>query len=177
MDLAFPAVIPADADAIARLLAADEWSFHGTPRLPLDVAQRRASSWWGPHVDGRFIDEGERRVGLLKVFDLEDPTALFDLRLVSSARGRGIGTAALRWIAAHVFGAHPAVLRLEGHTRIDNRAMRRVFEKCGFVLEAHHRRAWYTDGEPPRDSIGYALLREDWASGRTTPVAWDRGPA
>ena len=177
MDLAFPAVVPGDADALARFLAAHEWPWHGTRRLSLDEARARAPSWWAAGVDGRWIVDGAEPVGLLRLFDLGDPTALFDLRVAASARGRGIGTAAVRWAAAHVFTRHPSVLRLEGTTRQDNRAMRRLFERCGFAQESHHRRAWFTDGEPPRDAIGYALLREDWTSGRTTPVPWDRGPA
>jgi RimJ/RimL family protein N-acetyltransferase len=177
MDLAYPAVVPADADSLARFVSAHEWPYHGTPRPSLAEAARRAPSWWARDVDGRWVERDGERIGLLRIFDLGDPTAILDLRIVPPERGRGIGTAAVRWAAAHVFTTYPAVLRLEGHTRIDNRVMRRVFEKCGFALEAHHRRAWYTDGEPPRDSIGYALLREDWTSGRTTPVAWDRGPA
>lgn len=144
--------------------------------VSFEQALGRASSWYGSGVDGRWIVEGPERVGLLRLFDLADPTALFDLRVAAPARGRGIGTAAVRWAAAHVFARHPGVVRLEGTTRQDNRPMRRVFERCGFAQEAHHRRAWFTDGESPRDAIGYALLREDWASGRTTPVPWDRGP-
>jgi RimJ/RimL family protein N-acetyltransferase len=50
---------------------------------------------------------------------------------------------------------------------VDNAAMRRVFEACGWVKEAHHRKAWRGF-----DAIGYAIPREDWESGRVTPVPW-----
>lgn len=50
--------------------------------------------------------------------------------------------------------------------------MRRAFESCDWVLETRHRQAWPRDDGPPLDGLGYALLREDWLSGRETPVPW-----
>ena len=42
----------------------------------------------------------------------------------------------------HVFTHHPEAIRIEGHTRKDNYAMRKVFFKCGYVREACYRKAW-----------------------------------
>jgi RimJ/RimL family protein N-acetyltransferase len=72
----------------------------------------------------------------------------------------------VRALTAHVFGAHPHVTRVEAQTRDDNRAMRRVLVRAGFVKEAHYR-----DG--PRASVGYAILRRDHETGTTTPVPDD----
>jgi RimJ/RimL family protein N-acetyltransferase len=56
---------------------------------------------------------------------------------------------------------YPETGRLGGFTRHDNVAMRRVLEKCGFSLEAQHRRAWRVPGASPVDAVGYAILREE----------------
>ena len=39
--------------------------------------------------------------------------------------------------------------------------------------EAHYRRGWPAQDGVVHDGIGYALLREDWEQGKTTPVDWD----
>jgi RimJ/RimL family protein N-acetyltransferase len=54
--------------------------------------------------------------------------------------------------------------------------MRKMFMKAGFVKEGVHRRAWPQSDGTVYDSVRYAILREDWAKGRTTPVAWDDVP-
>ncbi|BCN29827.1 GNAT family N-acetyltransferase [Anaeromicropila herbilytica] len=58
--------------------------------------------------------------------------------------------------------------RIEANTREDNYGMRCVFHKSGFVKEAHYRKAW-----KGYDSIGYAIIREDWKNGVITPVNWN----
>lgn len=45
--------------------------------------------------------------------------------------------------------------------------MLRVLLRCGYVQEARYRRAWPVPGGEPVDSMGYAILRQDW-EGRTT---------
>ncbi len=39
--------------------------------------------------------------------------------------------------------------------------MRRVFERCGWVQEAHYRRSWPTGDGGWTDSIGYAIVRDE----------------
>jgi hypothetical protein len=97
---------------------------------------------------------------------------MFDLRLRSAYRGRGIGTAAVRWLTGHLFTELPEVRRIEATTRSDNMAMRRVLGKCGYALEARYRQAWpVPGGGPPRDAVGYAILRSDWTAGRADAPA------
>ena len=96
-----------------------------------------------------------------------------DVRISAAYRGRGIGAQALRWITAHLFETLPEISRLEGQTRQDNAAMRAVFRRCGYVKEAHYRKAWPDQSGVSVDGIGYAMLREDWERGTTTPVNWD----
>ncbi len=50
--------------------------------------------------------------------------------------------------------------------------MRRVLKRCGYVKEAHYRDAWPGVGGERYDSVGYAILRKDWAAGTTTSVRW-----
>ena len=100
------------------------------------------------------------------------PLPLFDLRLDSKFRGRGLGTGVLRAATDHVFRTMN-VNRFEGQTREDNVAMRAVFLKSGWVKEAHYREGWPVDGGTPVASVAYAILRRDWENGTLTPVPWD----
>ena len=63
--------------------------------------------------------------------------------------------------------------QVEAQTRRDNLAIRAVLRRCGYVKEAHYRRAWPDQHGTVHDGIGYALLRQDWERGTTTPVDWD----
>jgi len=167
-----------DVEAVARWLAAEPWPFHSEPVVGLDAARRRlledpldapgAAAWW-------LLVAG-RRLGLLRVHDLDDPTALFDLRITGVARGRGLGTLAVRWLSSQVFATYPHIARVEAVTRRDNGAMRRVLGRCGYVKEAHYRDGWPGPDDEVHDAVGYALLRRDWATGTRTPVPWDDEP-
>ena len=67
-------------------------------------------------------------------------------------------------------------IRLEGHTRQDNLAMRKTFERAGFVKEAHLRKAWFSPKENSYyDAVTYGITREDFMGGTTTPVIWEDG--
>ncbi|MFP5336820.1 MAG: GNAT family N-acetyltransferase [Actinomycetes bacterium] len=165
-----------DAAELVAFLLSSDWPFHAGERPSEAAILRRVADG---HYDGASIEtfllrDGERLVGVLRVWDLADDTPMFDLRLRDSARGHGIGTAAVRWLADHVFGTYPHCSRIEATTRQDNVAMRRVLERCGFVKEAHYRKAWPGAGSIVHDTVGYAVLRHDWTTGRTTPVDWDR---
>jgi RimJ/RimL family protein N-acetyltransferase len=92
-----------------------------------------------------------------------------DFRLRERFRGRGIGQVALEFITREIFERYPKTIRIEGQTRQDNIAMRKVFTRGGYVMEAVYRKAWPGNGEQ-YDGIGYAILRGDWQSGTTTPV-------
>ena len=67
----------------------------------------------------------------------------------------------VEWAADHLFTTTDKH-RLAGETRADNVAMRRVFERCGWVREAHYRQSWPMDDGGWADSVGYAILRDDW---------------
>ncbi|MDO5645429.1 MAG: GNAT family protein [Dermabacter sp.] len=114
-------------------------------------------------------------VGFMTVSDTEDPSALVDVRLADGARGRGIGRLAVRALAGAVFPRFSDLARLEATTLVDNIAMQRAFLHAGWVKEAHYRSAGTMPDGRTTDTLGYALLRTDWASGKSQPVAWEIG--
>lgn len=46
---------------------------------------------------------GGVREGFVRIFDLDDDTPMFDVRLRQRAHGLGIGTATVQWLVEHVF--------------------------------------------------------------------------
>lgn len=72
--------------------------------------------------------------------------------------GRGIGTAAARFIADYTFAVFP-VARLEAGVFAWNPASARVLEKAGFALEARLRNA-VTKDDRTGDLLLYAKLRQ-----------------
>jgi len=167
-------IVPADAVAIAAWLASDRWPYHvNTEQTPESARAVVDKGYFWDEVESFWIVDDDERVGVLRLFDLEDPTPMFDLRFQTRHRGRGLGPQALAWMADYLFEGRSTVRRIEGHTRCDNKAMRRVFEKSGWVKEGHHRRAWPDKEGTWRDSTAYAILRDDWETGTVTPVDWD----
>lgn len=79
--------------------------------------------------------------------------------LAPEHRGRGVGTAAQRLLAEHLFDT-TVVHRLCANTEADNIAEQRALEKCGFRREGVLRRAGFRGGQW-RDGVIYALLRDE----------------
>lgn len=154
----------ADVTALAQFLAASEWPYHHEPSVDENWVRARVESghFFGSDAKSFLVrDETEQTIAFGRIFDLSEVTPLLDLRVAVKARGRGVGTLALRGLSAWLFSEYPETERLGGYTRYDNLAMRRVFEKCGFVQEAHHRRAWRVGGGTLVDCVGYAILRAE----------------
>ena len=118
-----------------------------------------------------LIDVEEELAGYVRADDLgkERTEPQLDFRLRERFRGQGLGPIALAFITREVFTRYPQTRRIEGQTRRDNVAMRKVFVRGGYVMEAVYRQGWPTDGEY-HDGIGYAVLRSDWETGTLTPV-------
>lgn len=113
------------------------------------------------------------KVGIIRIYDLQDGSPLFDIRISKKYSGMGIGTRTVNWFIDYIFNNYSDKERIEGNTRQDNYAMRCVFNKCGFVKEAHYRKAWKDKSGKLYDAIGYGFIKEDWQSGKTTPVDWN----
>ncbi len=176
-----PALIPVgrdDGPAIVDFLVAHAFPFHVTPRRTVESARGAVTSGRFHREDsqGYWIDDDDGRHGIVVLEDPQDDTPMFDLRLAEASRGRGIGTATLRALAHLVFSTLPQARRLEGQTREDNLVMRNAFISAGFVQEAFYRQGWPTGDGTFLGTVAYALLRDDWRTGTTTPIDWDPRP-
>ncbi len=168
-----------DAAALADWITSQSWPFHGgtppTPEMILDRVARgvylndRTRTFWG-------IDDQGEKVGLIQLRDIGDSSPNFDLRIRHDRRGTGLGEQALRWLTGYLFTELPEIRRIEGTTRADNVAMRKLFGRCGYAKEAHYRSAW-PDGDVHHDAVGYAILRDDWLNGTITPPRLPDEPA
>jgi len=168
-----------DRPALIDLITGEEWTHRTRPVISeADVVTELESGYYaGDDEITLLIELDGEVVGLARADGLgsghEDPQ--LDFRLRERARGRGIGLAALRQITDAVFTRFPGKHRIEGQTREDNVAMRKVFVRGGYAQEAVYRRAWPSADGEMMDGIGYAILRGDWESGTTTQVRWDPG--
>jgi RimJ/RimL family protein N-acetyltransferase len=82
------------------------------------------------------------------------------LALLPEYRGKGLGTAAQRLLVDYLF-KFTTVHRLEACTDADNLAEQRALERIGFTREGVLREVAFQNGTW-RDSLIYALLRQDW---------------
>lgn len=165
---------PEDTEFLVDFLLSETWPFHaGFPhkadkeQMMLDHAQNTSEKeyFW-------ILNPDREKVGYFKLFDLDDigdGHPLFDLRIASAHRGKGIGETAVRWLSNYLFEKWPELNYIQGTTRHDNIAMRKVFLRCNYVKEGHIRKGW----DNHHDAILYGLLRDDWESGSITPVHWD----
>jgi RimJ/RimL family protein N-acetyltransferase len=113
----------------------------------------------GIESDGRLVGEIDARHPPRTmpegVFELG--ISLFDV----NDRGRGLGTEAIRLLTRYLFEREQAG-RVQASTWVENHAMRRVFEKLGFVEEGVLYA--YMPSERGRDDyVLYAIVRADRA--------------
>lgn len=128
------------------------------------------------HKSFWILNEFQKEIGFIRLFDLDDVDdgyPLFDLRIRAEYRGRGVGKDAVHWLTKYLFEKHPQLDRIVGTTRADNLSMRKIFRKSGYVKEGHFRKDWSSSNGESFDTVKYGILREDWASGKTTPVNWN----
>ena len=160
MALTFHPVVDDHAADAIEFLVSNEWPFHGTPRLT--TADAASVAVTGDDVAAFWVRDGDRTVGIVRGFDLDDVvdgSPLIDLRIAESERGRGVGTAALTWLTDHLFDTYPELHRIEATTRGDNHAMQRVFERCGYRAEGRMVEAWRQADGTRFDALAYAILR------------------
>lgn len=170
-----------EKENLINFISSGYWLFHSTPRISREKLIKQFD-------DGYFTGKGQKTflikninsnilIGVIRLFDLgestdDDETPLFDIKIKEEFRCKGTGKKAVNWLTDFVFTNYPNKLRFEATTRIDNIAMRRVLEFCGFLKEAHYRQAW-TDSVGNRyDCAGYGILRTDWETKTITPVKW-----
>lgn len=166
-----------EQEQLIEFITTNIWPYHVNSHPARDIVEKtideggyesdEAKTFW-------LVDDADVQVGMVKIYDLQDDIPLFDLRIAEKWRGLGYGTKALKLISEYVFSLPNNKIRLEGHTRQDNIAMRKTFENAGFVKEAHLRQAWYVPKEDAYyDAVTYGITRQDYLEGKTTPVSWD----
>lgn len=130
--VSFLLATPDQRDALIAFIAADSYPFNGVPA----PTEKDVASW----IDKGIYTEtfwivlgGTTRVGVMQYQDASAIHAEIHIRLHAPYRGRGIGTQAVGWLTDYLFQTFLAKHRVEGWTRADNIAMRRVFRACGYI--------------------------------------------
>lgn len=175
MNLKFEEFID-DIDTLIEFLISDTWEFYGTPNPKPERVRASYENNYFTGGDCRtfwVVADENTKIGMVRMYDLENGDPLFDIRILSKYKGNGIGTKTIKWMVDFIFSNYPDKERIEANTRQDNYAMRSVFNKCGFVKEAHHRKAWVGSDGVTYDAIGYGIIKEDWMDGKVTLVNWD----
>lgn len=175
MIINFIPFLSSEINNLIDFLTSDTWPFHGNVRTSPEKIRKSFEEgfYTGEGIETFWIMSDELRAGMIRLFDLEDMTPLFDIRILSSYRGKGLGEKGVKWLTEYVFKTYPHIMRVEGYTRQDNIGMRKVFKKCGYIKEAHHRKAWIGPDNKYFDSVGYAILREDLEENKITPLHWN----
>ena len=107
-------------------------------------------------------------VGVDRRTDIRSGTGEIGYWVAEPFWGRGIGTAAARFVSDYAFRAFP-IVRLQATVFAENPASARVLEKAGYTLEGRLRQAYTKEGRTG-DLLVYGLLRED-AGSPPMPVA------
>jgi RimJ/RimL family protein N-acetyltransferase len=118
------------------------------------------------------IEVGGRLAGEVQARCPEDaaPPGVFELGIElydESDRGRGLGSEVVRVLSSHLF-EHEGAMRFQASTDVDNVAMRRSLEKCGFTFEGVLR-GFMPSPDGSRDYAMYGMTATDW---RTTRDTW-----
>lgn len=163
-----------ESNELINFILADFWEYHVEEKPSEVILKEKIEEgyYMSDNTVTLWIVIDQRRVGFIRLFDLKDNTCLFDVRIASSERQKGLGVLSLEKMIDYVFSTYPHIVRIEGYTRIDNVPMQKCFDKTLFVKEAHHRKSWLSEDGRFVDSIGYAVTRDDWTNNCKTPVVW-----
>ena len=112
------------------------------PPADADAFIENALAMWRDGTGAPFaiVDAAtDRLLGAVTRFGPEGHQATFGLWLAPDARGRGVGTRALRLVADWTF-ATTAAIRLDAFIMVGNEASNRMVERAGFQREGVLRR-------------------------------------
>ncbi|WP_153723193.1 GNAT family N-acetyltransferase [Sporosarcina cascadiensis] len=166
-----------EQDLLIQFMTTNSWPYHDISQPGQELLEKsiEEGGYASDDVKTFWIENNEdEKVGIVKVYDMQEDVPLFDLRIADRYRGYGYGSRALKKLTQYVFELPEEKIRIQGHTRHDNAAMRKAFERAGFVKEAHLRQAWFFPKENTYyDAVTYGMTREDYLGGTTTPVHWE----
>ncbi len=156
-------------DATAVLAACQDpeiarWVAIPQPYLPADADAfiEGALAMWRDGSGAAFAiveAETDRLLGAITRFGPEGHQATLGCWLVAWARGRGVGTRAIRVVTEWTF-ATTAVFRIDCFIMIGNEPSERMVERAGFQREGVLR-AWDMHHDVPVDCVVYSRLRSD----------------
>ncbi|MCU1398234.1 MAG: hypothetical protein JWN62_1343 [Acidimicrobiales bacterium] len=168
MALAFePVVIPGDSDSLVAFLTGNEWPYHGVPKPTLDEAE--SVRVVADDIISFWIHDEDEIVGLIRLLDVDDVdngSPMFDVRIGTPHRGRGIGRIAVQWLTGYLFRSYPGLHRIEATTRSDNLSMQAVFAQSGYRQEGRFVEAWKSADGTRSDTLVYAILRREFTPPR-----------
>lgn len=138
------------------------WGSHDREELCRKVD---ASGRWTDVVSLDMAIEADGRLGEVQARQPRGglPPGVFELGIeifADADRGSGLGAAALRSMASHVFEQEQAY-RVQLSTDVDTDVMRRCAERVGFGLEGINR-GFMPTARGPRDYAMYGLTRDDF---------------
>ncbi len=173
LDISFVEFKIEDSQELVSFFISETWSFHSNPNPSAEAISKSIEngSFINTDIKTFWIAFNNEKIGVIKLFDLEDEIPLFDIRIKAKYRGKGVGEYSLKWLIKYVFETLN-YKKLEGTTRQDNISMSKTFLKCGFVKEGHHRKSWPDETGFYYDAIGYGILKEEWIENKSTPVNW-----
>ncbi|MGO4681270.1 GNAT family N-acetyltransferase [Microbacterium sp. 2MCAF23] len=162
----------ADLDALYSIATdLDTWEERnpGRPAVPPRTA-------WEERLTAREADPGSNRgfvidvageaVGNVGLFEIDEVArhAEVGIALIPSARGKGIGTEAMRQILEFGF-VRGNLRRVHLEVIASNAAAIRSYEKAGFVVEGRQREHAWVRGRY-EDIVRMGLLRDEWRENR-----------
>jgi len=127
-------------------------------RLALSGTRTAWEILFAIEVDGRLVGDLQVRCS-----DQALPPGVWEVGLDlwdEADRSKGFGTDAVTVATSHLFAREDAI-RVQASTDIENAAMRRVLEKCGFTHEGVLR-GFMPSEDGPRDHAMYAMTWKDW---------------
>ena len=155
-----------DATAVAEACADPLISLYNTGPVTLEDAHKwcRGRADWSDQTHASWLvkDTGGQLAGAVSIFQIDDRSlgGQVGYWVSAPARGRGVGTAALKAAARFAFDAL-GLVRLELFHAIENEASCRLALAAGFALEGTHRQSYrYGDGAL-RDEHSHARLATD----------------
>ncbi|WP_353111705.1 GNAT family protein [Microbacterium sp.] len=162
----------ADLDALYEIAAdLDTWE----ERNPGRPAPTTRGAWEARLVEREtepgsnrsfVIDVDGKAVGTVGLFEIDEVArhAELGIALVPSARGQGIGTAAVEQILDYAF-VRGNLRRVHLEVIASNTGALRAYEKAGFVIEGRQREhAWVRGGY--EDIVRMGVLRREWRGRR-----------
>lgn len=126
-------------------------------RLALSGTRTTWELLFAIEIAGRLVGEVQARCP-----EDASPPGVFELGIElyrEGDRGRGFGSEVVRVLTSHLFESEGAI-RVQATTDVENAAMRRSLEKCGFTLEGVLR-GFMPSADGPRDYAMYGVTVAD----------------